>query len=120
MFVIGTARLTKRKDDMPDHFKFGYKAMLEKEAIRKELLESGWDANSFEFLFEVDRIYIEHHKNDPSLYERQALLPKPPVVEDVLLSTEEMEYLVFKLEGVNDPIGVSALTKLKKILSKWQ
>ena len=120
MIVIGTVRLTKRKDDTPIHKKFGYKAMLEKEAIRKELLESGWDGNSIEFYFAVEDRYIENHKNDLSLRERQALLPKPPVVEDVLLSTEEMEYLVFKLEGVNDPIGVSALTKLKKILSKWQ
>ncbi|RVC71319.1 hypothetical protein EN759_00450 [Mesorhizobium sp. M00.F.Ca.ET.038.03.1.1] len=99
--------------DVPENRKFGYEHRLECDAIRARLIAEGMAPGSIELHFAVVRAYEDAHKNDPTFRERQAAWREKNTTELInLLSVEEIDYLVERLSGVNDPIGTEALRKL--------
>jgi hypothetical protein len=79
--------------------KFGYEAMVEKEAIRKRLLSEGVSGTNLFFADETE--YQKAHANDLSLREKQALKKQNQpitVTKGLFLTEEEIEYLQFILE----------------------
>ena len=106
-------------DDLPDHLKFGYKTMVEKEEIRKRLIAEGHPDDAT-IIFAVSKAYTEAHKNDLTFSQQQDLArwnrekwitPQPR--KSNALTADEIEWLADRLAGVNDPIGVAILSKLK-------
>lgn len=68
--------------------------------------------------FAVARRIEDYQRTQPSMRERQQIMsriyppkrsPAPPLTE------EELAWLIDRLEGVNDPIGLDILDKLRKI-----
>lgn len=112
----------KQIDDVPVHMKFGYQAVIEKEAIRKRLLAEGFDGDSARLFMAVEAAYIQAHANDMSYAERQKLWRegqcKTPTDSVVALTLEELQYLVAQLGGVNEPIGRDCLDKFSAALNK--
>jgi hypothetical protein len=87
--------------------------MIETDAIRKRLISEG-TTDPFELHFAVVSAYDEAHKNDPTYRERSETFSAK--TKHTGLSNEEISYLIDRLEGVNDPLGQSALVKLKGML----
>lgn len=112
------------KDDVPVHLKFGYKTMLEKEAIRERLISEGYDPKDPRLIFAVSKAYHEAHKDDLTFSQKQDLARwkgerwvaphSSNVTSRLVFSDEEQDYLIEKLFGVNDPIGQMIIEKLKK------
>lgn len=99
--------------DVPDNRKFGYQHRLECDAHRARLIAEGMEPGSIELHFAVVHAYEASHKNDPTFSERQAAWREKNTTQLInLLSVEEIDYLVERLSGVNDPIGTEALRKL--------
>jgi hypothetical protein len=76
-------------------------------------------------IFEVYKRYIERHRHDLTYGQRQDLAawlglkwvaPRYLKEPRPALTPEEIAYLVERLEGVNDPVGASALAKLRAML----
>lgn len=105
--------------DTPVHLRFGYKYNQECAAIRAELIAEGFDENDLGFSFKVSKRYMENHANDLTFKERQKIWlaeqaakhPSKPMLE---FTDEELAYLLERLAGVNDPIGMDILDKLLK------
>lgn len=100
----------------PFRRKFGFDAMIEKMRIRKDLEEKG--KSGMQLFFEVERIYNENHKNDPSFRERQAGAKPTQAPIGVWLTRDEAEYLINRLAGVNDPVGMQIVEKALDSLGK--
>ncbi|MGX7874419.1 hypothetical protein ACVDG5_018155 [Mesorhizobium sp. ORM6] len=99
--------------DIPDHLRFGYEHRVECDAHRERLIAEGMKPGSIELFFAVSAAYVEAHKNDPSFRERQAAWREKNTTQLVnVLTVEEIDYLVERLHGANDPIGISATEKL--------
>lgn len=109
-----------QEDTVPVHKKFGYKAEMEKAAIRERLIAAGFDPNSIGFSFQVEEEYIKAHRNDLTMRERQeigyAKNWKPREDGALNFTIDELNYLAFKLDGVNDPEGYSAFLKIQGLL----
>ncbi len=107
-------------DPIPDHQKFGYASVVEKRAIRDRLIAAGRDPDALGFLFEVEAEYEIAHKNDLSMRERQEIARarnwKPRTDGSMSFTQAELDYMAYKLDGVNDPDGYSALAKIKAAL----
>lgn len=103
--------------------KFGYAAAVEKEAIRKRLLEEG-HPDDFTLYFKVQRAYEEAHKNDPSYAETsRAFAAKWAAVHaknprGITFTVEELMNLIERYDLANDPISQSILSKLLEALPK--
>ncbi|UVK46778.1 hypothetical protein BPNPMPFG_002486 [Mesorhizobium sp. AR07] len=99
--------------DIPDHLKFGYEHRKECDEHRARLIAEGMEPGSVELYFAVLAAYVEAHKNDPTFRERQATWrEKNPTQLINVLTVEEIDYLVERLAGANDPLGISATEKL--------
>ena len=100
--------------------KFGYEAAVEKDAIRARLIAEGRDPNDVRLIFDIDAAYIEAHKNDLSMREKQEIARardwKPRTDGSLVFTQAELDYLAYKLHGVNDPDGCSALAKITTLL----
>jgi hypothetical protein len=117
----------KRKDDLPDHKKFGYDRILEDIAIEEELIASGkFKKGDPMMIFAVSRQHIENHKNDLTFSQRQDLAryngekwvtpnPDPNPPKQAFLTTDEIGYLIEYLNGANHPTGMDILEKLKQL-----
>lgn len=106
--------------------KFGYAYAMEIQRIEHNLrLERGIADTGFnsEIHFDAIKVYQENHKNDPSYRERQEaarnrgekwVTPiESKTTSNFSLEKEEIEYLLEKLAGVNNPIGLQILSKLE-------
>ena len=105
------------RDDVPLHRKFGYKVAQEKAAIREELIAEGYDPDDFAPLyFATESRYVERHKNDPTLRQRQeaarAAAPPRPALTTLVLTDEERDHLRDLFEGANHPLSVAIRDKL--------
>lgn len=99
--------------DLPDHLRFGYEHRKECEEHRARLIAEGMEPGSIELHFAVVAAYDDAHKNDPTFRERQAAWREKNTTQLInVLTVEEIEYLVERLSGANDPIGISASEKL--------
>lgn len=99
--------------DVPDNRKFGYEHRVECEAHRARLIAEGMSPGSIELHFAVVNAYEAAHKNDPTFRERQAAWrEKNPTQVINVLTVEEIDYIVERLAGANDPLGMSAKEKL--------
>lgn len=109
-------------DPIPDHMKFGYQAMVEKDAIRARLIEEGMDPADIRFTFAIASEYEKAHANDLSYGEKQQLWlasQRKPATDAVVTLTEaELRYLVEHLTGVNDEDGWNCLNKFSAALAK--
>ena len=116
---IATVNWILMKDDTPLHLKFGYQTMLHRERIENELLAIGYVAGSMELRFAVER-QREHElaamqRPGANTYREtsQRLTYYAGRRTTNRLTADEIVYLIDKLNGVNDPVGASALNKLK-------
>jgi len=108
-----------KKDDLPDHMKFGYAVNVEKSAIRDRLIVAGADPKDRRLIFDVEREYQEAHKDDLTFRQRQDLArwrgekwvtphPAPPAPK---FTNEEIEMIKARFAGSNDPVGQSIYAK---------
>jgi len=114
-------------DDLPDHRKFGYKKLIEDEAIEDDLIASGkFKKGDPMIIFAISKQRSENHKNDLTYREKQELArdngekwisphPNPNPHKRVFLSPDEIEYLIEYMNGINHPTGIDILEKLKAI-----
>ena len=126
----GTAmiRTLQRREPVPVHLKFGYSVFVEKDAIRARLVAEG-ETDPTKLYLGVEAAYIEAHKNDYSLRQRQeearrkkqaewleeeAKKPRPP--EPILFTIDELERLVEHFESANDPVSASIGQKAQAVL----
>lgn len=107
--------------DRPDHLKFGYAAVVEKRAIRERLLADG-HPDDFSLHFKIENEYIKAHANDVPFRERQKVwlakqaenAAKRP--KSALFTVEELENLIERYAGANDPVSVAILGKILEAL----
>jgi hypothetical protein len=89
------------------------------EECRQKVIDSGITEELY-LSFRAAREWEIYMQMFPSLRERQEILAKiyPPIkpLPRVNLSEEEMEYVVNRLFGANDPVGQSIVSKLKLVL----
>lgn len=70
-------------------------------------------------LFEITKRYQDNHKDDLTYRERQELwkarnrTATKPQPKSHIFDDEAMEYLLSRLEFVNDPVGQQIFAKLK-------
>lgn len=113
--------LDRKELDLPDHLKFGYQTMVEKAAIRERLIAQGMDPESPELRFAVERAWEKDMEAKPTFRERQEHWQfenncrafknrKPPP-----LTVAELDYLIERLAGINDPEGQRLRAKLEKM-----
>lgn len=98
----------------PPSRKFGYSHAVEMREIEAQLEADG--VPEVERYLKAVSIYMDRHKNDLTLRQRQELarqerLANPPPRSR--LNAEEIAYLIDRLAGVNDPIGQSARETLE-------
>lgn len=95
---------------------FGEETNEEKAAIRERLAAEG--LTGADLFFAVERAFEAAHRDDPTMRERQEYrafkrsmeTPRPPRAR---LTQTEIEYLIDRLQGVNDPLGIRALAVLQ-------
>jgi len=92
----------------------------QRDIIRARLEAEGED--SFRLSFAVSREMEKYQQTQPSMRERQQIMKRiyPPVrlPPSLALTNEERAWLIERLDGVNDPIGVDILAKLRAIDAK--
>ncbi|QPC91480.1 hypothetical protein [Mesorhizobium sp. INR15] len=109
-------RLMRHVDAVPEHLKFGYQRNKECDEHRARLIAEGMEVGSVQLHFAVVAAYDEAHKNDPTFRERLAAWREKNTTQVInVLSVEEIDYLVERLHGANDPLGVSASEKLVRM-----
>lgn len=102
---------------MPDDIrhKFGYAAMVEKDAIRAALQQGGLTDPALHFA--VERAYCAAHANDPTYREtsarlseqwREAAAARGAVI---MFTWEELERLADLFAGANDPVTAGIADK---------
>lgn len=107
---------------MPDRNKFGHDFNIEMMAIEDELRKEGLKGSAL--YFASKRKYEEKHKNDQTFKEKCAELNKQWAAKLKKLGSlyrltdEEIEYLLFKLEGANNPLAQSIIEKISKETEK--
>jgi hypothetical protein len=98
---------------------FGYSAEMEKKVIRDRLKAEGiTDETALHFA--VETAYIEAHKNDLTLRERQDIwmanfVKKSQEPKPVIFTKEEIEFLKDHFDMANDPTAQSILAKVRKL-----
>lgn len=117
-----------RRDDLPDHLKFGYAHHAERARIREHLFRRGRFAEmkdhrtgkwlySAPVEFRITRIQQRIHRHDKTLAQRQAeryaKLP-PPSGDRVLLTFAQIERLIEHFEGANDPELIEIVETLER------
>jgi len=102
-------------DPVPLERKFGYAAMVEKEAIYKQLKIDNPDWSFMRLYMFTSNEYQRRHENDPTYAETSRRLSEkcPTIYVDgkhsASLTNEQIAYLMEKLAGCNDPVGISIL-----------
>lgn len=107
--------------------KFGYWHMVEMRKHRADVKAAGIDPDSPEGHSEVLKRRTQFHAQDETFKETQKRLYTKWVDESrahfeegtyerrMGLNKEEVDYLVFRLTGVNDPVGLCILEKLVEL-----
>lgn len=99
--------------DIPARHKLGYAAAEERAAIERQLLSEGYPPNSPELHFAVVRKYEQNHAYDLTYDQRtRQWLANQPIAPSAELTEVEIDYLLERLEGVNDPLGQAVVEKL--------
>lgn len=103
---------------MTDQSKFGYYFNIEMKAIEDELRKEGLKGSAL--YFASKRRYEENHKNDQPFKDKCAELNKQWAAKLKKLGSlyrltdEEVEYLLFRLDGANNPLALSIIEKISK------
>lgn len=87
---------------VPTRLKFGYAAMIEKEAIRHRLLAAG-AADDMSLLFEIEAEYISAHADDTPYRDKTVRSTHAPT----MFTQAELTHLAEHFANANDPISVS-------------
>lgn len=103
-------------DDIPDHLKFGYDAMIEKAEIRRELEAKGM--YGWALFYAVQDEYMERHKDDPTYAETSkafALKARENPIPAIALSFSEEERLYLRdvFKDANHPVARQIYERLK-------
>lgn len=99
---------------------FGAETLEEKDVIRQRLLAEGHPDKHPDLYFAVERAFVAAHADDPTMRERQewhafARAMKAPRPKRRYFTTAELDYLLERLEGVNDPLGIRCLDVLRNL-----
>ncbi len=97
--------------------KLGYAMMLEKDAIRKQLLADGI-VDDVELYFLIEQRYIDAHANDKTYRERSQQIASRAAHLQLEFTKEELVKLVEHFEYANDPISISIFDKAKELLRR--
>ena len=107
---------------MSDKRKFGYEYNKEIQALEKQVaIDLGKPTNVFnqEVFFEARKRYDKIHATDPSYREKseQRIANYEPQFPDhtretIDLTQDEIKYMLDKLFGVNDEVGINLKNKL--------
>ena len=106
-----------------DKNKFGYEFNEEIAALERQIAhEKGLPINIFnqEVFFEARKRYEKRHANDETYAERSRRMAdyEPqfpnPNQETIDLTRQEIDYMLDKLFGVNDEIGINLKNKLMR------
>jgi len=87
-----------------------------RDTYHAQLVEEGVDSIALQF--KLSRMMDAYQQTQPSMKERQQIYARlfpPKVCYRPLLEEEEIDWLMERLDGVNDPIGVDILNKLKAL-----
>ena len=87
-----------------------------RDSYRAQLLEEGVD--DFSMQFKLSRMMEAYQQTQPSMRERQQIYARlfpHKVSYQPLLNEAEIDWLMDRLDGVNEPIGVDILNKLKAL-----
>jgi hypothetical protein len=119
--------MPKNKDPIPDHLKFGYAHNLECDQNRADLIAGGMDPKDPMMVFAVSNQHMKNHANDLTYRERQEIWKAENAVKQeaakikalaasngtkLALTWGEIEFILEKLAGTNDPVGVDIMEKL--------
>lgn len=86
-----------------------------RQKYRDELVAQGVEFP--ELLFRLSRMMEAYQQTQPSMRERQNIMARiypPKQVSNSLFTPEEIEWLLTRLEGTNDPVGQGAVEKIRK------
>lgn len=116
-----------RPGDEENRHRFGFWHMVEKRMIRAMIEAEGGDPRD---TMEISKRLIENHKDDISHkdYQEQVLKPRwaaeararfdrGETERKASFTKAELVWLVEHLEGTNDPLGGSVLSKVSALLS---
>lgn len=86
-----------------------------RDELEAELVAKG--ITGHELLFATSRAMEEYQRTQPSLRERQRILRdmRPPPEPTTEFTDDEIDYLIERLAGVNDPTGQDVLGKLMRM-----
>ena len=114
-------------DPIPDHLKFGYEHNKVAAEVRAEMIAAGRDPADprfhFDMVAERDRRFYEgketyaegcarRNKQWADAHAEKIRFEYKPVS----LTPEEIDYLICKLQGVNEPVGLDLRERLEKAL----
>lgn len=120
MVALHNRRLTP-KDIWPDGIWTFDDEMRVSRQMDAQVIDEGLSGS--EALFRHARLMEEYRRRTlPRLAVRQAVMkqiykprPKPPAAPRLEFTPEEIDYLIERLHGVNDPVGASACEKLRAL-----
>lgn len=96
--------------------KFGYACAVEKSEIASALRADGWTGIALHF--EIDRVYLERHKNRPSLRQRQDFwraFADPPKPVLPVFTPEELARIAEHFAGANDALAQTIHAKAARL-----
>ena len=99
-------------DTVPIERKFGYSHVMERAAIRAELVAAG-EPDDMRLHFKVVSEQERRHKDDPTFAERcAAFRARQPKAREGF-TREELDRIAEHFAGANDPVAISILEKAR-------
>lgn len=102
---------------------FGWETLAEKDAIRAKLIAEGHPDKHPDLYFAVERAFVASHADDPTMRERAEWhafnrAMKAPRPKRRYFTEAELDYLLERLEGVNDPLGIRCVDVLTNLRNR--